>query len=152
MADERQRTKSELKRLFSNLRRKMISDNMMSILIDVLWRDRVQGNWAQTDPYQPDFLKNKPAIAHIEADVVENLQSHTVNVEFKNEFTAIPAGMGNLKIYRLEPEEGEYILADVLFNFPSLTWLTTTGFTVQINSTENLTGIFIDYTFIEKTT
>lgn len=152
MADERQRTKSELKRLFSNLSRKLITDNMMSILIDVLWRDRIQGNWTQTDLYQADYIKNKPAVAHIEADVVENLQSHTVNVEFKNEFTAIPAGMGNLKIYRLAPEEGEYILADVLFSFPSLTWLTTTGFTVKINPTEDLTGIFIDYTFIQKTT
>lgn len=40
MADERVRTKSELKRLFTNLKRKGISDDMISILIDSLWRDR----------------------------------------------------------------------------------------------------------------
>jgi len=61
---ERLRTKSELKRLFTNLRRKLITDNMMSILIDVLWRDRVQADWDQEDQYQPDFIKNKPPGIH----------------------------------------------------------------------------------------
>jgi hypothetical protein len=41
MADERLRTKRELKRLFTNLKRKGITDDMMSIAIDTLWRDRV---------------------------------------------------------------------------------------------------------------
>jgi len=59
---ERLRTKSELKRLFTNLRRKLITDNMMSILIDVLWRDWVQSDWNQDDPYQPDYIKGKPDI------------------------------------------------------------------------------------------
>jgi hypothetical protein len=40
MADERLRTKRELKRLFTNLRGKPITDDMISILIDTLWRDR----------------------------------------------------------------------------------------------------------------
>lgn len=40
MADERLRTKRELKRLFTNLKRKGITDDMISILIDTLWRDR----------------------------------------------------------------------------------------------------------------
>ena len=40
MADERLRTKLELKRLFTNLKRKGITDDMVSILIDVLWRDK----------------------------------------------------------------------------------------------------------------
>ena len=40
MADQRLRTKRELKRLFTNLPRKGITDDMISILIDTLWRDR----------------------------------------------------------------------------------------------------------------
>ena len=40
MADQRLRTKRELKSLFTNLRRKGITDDMISILIDTLWRDR----------------------------------------------------------------------------------------------------------------
>ncbi|MCA1759930.1 MAG: hypothetical protein LC658_09190, partial [Bacteroidales bacterium] len=40
MADERLRTKRELKHLFTGLRRKGITDEMISILIDTLWRDR----------------------------------------------------------------------------------------------------------------
>ena len=40
MADKRLRTKAELKRLFTNLKRKGITDDMMSILIDVLWREK----------------------------------------------------------------------------------------------------------------
>jgi hypothetical protein len=40
MADERLRTKRELKNLFTNLKRKGISDDMISILIEALWRDK----------------------------------------------------------------------------------------------------------------
>ena len=40
MADQRLRNKRELKHLFTNLRRKGITDEMISILIDTLWRDR----------------------------------------------------------------------------------------------------------------
>ena len=40
MADQRLRNKRELKHLFTNLRRKGIIDEMISILIDTLWRDR----------------------------------------------------------------------------------------------------------------
>lgn len=41
MADERLRNKSELKRLFTNLRGKNITEEMMSIAIDSLWRDKL---------------------------------------------------------------------------------------------------------------
>lgn len=41
MSDERSRTKSELKHLFTNLSKKSITEDMISILIDVLWRDKV---------------------------------------------------------------------------------------------------------------
>ena len=41
MADERLRTRSELKRLFTGLRDKDITDEMMSIAIDSLWRDKL---------------------------------------------------------------------------------------------------------------
>jgi len=40
MADERLRTKRELKLLFTNLLEKGLTDAMFSILIDTLWRDR----------------------------------------------------------------------------------------------------------------
>jgi hypothetical protein len=40
MADDRLRTKSELKRLFTNLKGKPITEEMMGILVDVLWRDK----------------------------------------------------------------------------------------------------------------
>lgn len=41
MADERIRTRSELKRLFTNLTNKPVTDEMMSIAIDSLWRDKI---------------------------------------------------------------------------------------------------------------
>ena len=40
MADKRLRTKTEIKRFFTNLKGKPITDDMISILIDVLWRNR----------------------------------------------------------------------------------------------------------------
>jgi hypothetical protein len=86
---------------------------------------------------------------HIESDTVKELESHTVSIEFKNEFEAVPSGIGNLRVYRIIPEEDYFIMEDVLFGFPSTDWLTTTGFTIVINSLENLTGIEVDYTFIK---
>lgn len=41
MSDERIRTRSELKRLFTNLLGKPVADEMMSIAIDSLWRDKI---------------------------------------------------------------------------------------------------------------
>lgn len=41
MADERIRTRSEIKRLFTNLLNKPVTDEMMSIAIDSLWRDKI---------------------------------------------------------------------------------------------------------------
>jgi hypothetical protein len=41
MPDERSRTKSEIKYLFTGLKNKEITDDMMSILIDFLYRDPV---------------------------------------------------------------------------------------------------------------
>jgi len=41
MADERSRTRTEVKRLFTGLKQKGITDEMMSILIDFLYRDPV---------------------------------------------------------------------------------------------------------------
>jgi hypothetical protein len=38
--EKRLRTKNELKRLFTNLKRRGITDEMIAILIDVLWRDK----------------------------------------------------------------------------------------------------------------
>jgi hypothetical protein len=38
--EKRLRTKNELKQLFTNLKRRGITDEMMSILVDVLWRDK----------------------------------------------------------------------------------------------------------------
>ena len=40
MSNERLRTKQELKNLFTNLKRKGITDDMISILIDALWREK----------------------------------------------------------------------------------------------------------------
>jgi len=88
---ERLRTKSELKRLFTNLRRKLITDNMMSILIDVLWRDRVQADWEQTDQYQEDFINNKPEIPEeqIQSDWTQADDEEVDFIKNKPESTAV---------------------------------------------------------------
>lgn len=41
MADERTRTRKELKQLFTGLKNKPITDELMSIAIDSLWRDKI---------------------------------------------------------------------------------------------------------------
>jgi hypothetical protein len=89
-------------------------------------------------------------IKNIQSGLVTNIASHTVEIEFTQEFESIPVGVPNLKIYRYEAFEGAYILQDVLFTYPSTTWLTVTGFTITIDPSETLSGIILEYTFLES--
>jgi hypothetical protein len=93
-------------------------------LIDSLWRDTVI-------PYQPGRLTD--------------IQSAEVSVTFTRPFLNVPIGLSNLKAYRWV----DGYIQDVLFTYPSETWLTNSGFTIIIHETESLTGIIIEYNFIE---
>lgn len=83
--------------------------------------------------------------AHEDYGVLRNLNSRSVSVIFSEEYDSIPYGRSNLKVYReVSVELGK--LADQQVLIYNLT-VTTTGFTFEIDSSEALAGIEVEYFF-----
>ena len=81
-------------------------------------------------------------------DELTGLVSHNVSVTFKNLYKQIPVGRDLTKVYRsYEEAPGKPVLEDVLFYNLDVT---LTGFTLTIDSSEGLTGVFVEYHFKEK--
>lgn len=83
---------------------------------------------------------------HIEKDVLSGLASKTVTVEFESEFSSTPIGW--IKVYRMtEMPNGTYREQDVLWGHTTSTKVSTTGFVIQIDDSESLTGVIVEYEF-----
>lgn len=82
--------------------------------------------------------------------ILTGLVSRSVSVDFSFEFSAVPVGRKNIHVYRtVEPETNVFLDQDVLHHSISVS---TTGFSLEIDSSEDLTGIIIEYHFIPQTT
>lgn len=89
---------------------------------------------------------------HFEIGKINELTSHNVNVEFTEPFVNQPIGIGNIQVYRLEyiGSLNGYVRTDVLHYFPDgVPILYKTGFSLTIDSSENLLGVTIEYIFTE---
>jgi len=77
--------------------------------------------------------------------ILSGLGSSSVAVNFPIPFPSIPVGRKNLHVYRVyTPEPGKDVDENVLFY--GLT-VTTSGFSFEIDSSESLTGVIIEYLF-----
>lgn len=86
--------------------------------------------------------------ANVQAGRLTGLASRTVTVTFRQAFDEIPVGLP--RAYRMVADGGVYLMQDVLFSYPTESWLTETGFTITIDTAEELTGIIILYDFTES--
>lgn len=86
---------------------------------------------------------------HRELGILTELSSALVEVTFGLEFTKIPVGFASLKVYRMVAMGGGYNYQDVLHTFPTIEPVSLTGFTLNIHSSESLTGVIIEYNFTE---
>lgn len=90
---------------------------------------------------------------HLEVGKLTDLASRTVEVTFDAVFAEVPAGLQNLKVYRwAQVVAGKYRPRDVQYYFNADTDLTVSGFTLQIEASESLTGVIVEYLFHEKYT
>lgn len=92
------------------------------------------------------------AAKHFENGKLTGLTSNTVVVSFAEPFTTKPT-LVQLKIYRMVeniPIAGKFAMQDVLHYFDDdEDWVITTGFSLFIDSSEDLNGVIIDYCFTE---
>lgn len=80
-----------------------------------------------------------------DAGILTGLSSASVSVTFRSEYKSTPVGRKNIHVYRVvEPETGIVLDEDVLHHSVAVT---TTGFTLTIDSSESLTGVVIEYLF-----
>lgn len=126
---ERKRTLSEFIYWFRP--KKIVTGAMMVPLIKAIWSNN-------------NFFLN------LEADNVTPA-SHTVAVTFRKAFSAAPAGITNLKVYRMgQFIAGKYGPKEVQWYMTAPGKLTATGFEIEIEAAESLTGVIVEYLFYEK--
>ena len=83
---------------------------------------------------------------HYEKDTITGLSSATVSVTFEAAFTTTPVTV-TFNVYRYVPSGASYVKEDVLYTVAGSNWVTTTGFTITIDSSESLTGGYVEYYF-----
>ena len=77
------------------------------------------------------------------------LSSRSVSKTFSPAYSSLPAIVA-FRVYRNEETytgSGKYRMKDVLYDHSSAVWLTVSGFTLDIDSSESLIGVIIDYKF-----
>lgn len=89
---------------------------------------------------------------HIEERRMTNLSSYTVDVTFTEAFTTLPTGIANLRVYRIaEVTPGVTRAKDVRYrNIENSdgSIVSLTGFSIEIDSNESLTGVIVEYLFL----
>ena len=87
---------------------------------------------------------------HFENGKLTNLTSNTVIVSFTEPFTIKPT-LVQLKVYRMVeniPIAGKFVMQDVLHYFDDdEDWVVLTGFSLFIDSSEDLNGVIVEYCF-----
>ena len=87
--------------------------------------------------------------AAYESDSLTGLTTLLNSVTFGTPFDATPLVL-LFNVYRyFEYEAGKFIREEVKYYLSGPTWYNTTGFTITIDTSENLTGVIIDYKFEE---
>ena len=101
--------------------------------------------------YDLDTLNFLREETHKERGYSTGLSSRTVTVTFDVPFDNVPIGLSNLKVYRWQQVvAGKWRARDVQYYFTTSGSLTNTGFSLEIETTESLTGVIIEYLFFER--
>lgn len=81
-------------------------------------------------------------------DLDNSSDDHTITITFSAEFPIIPLTT-RFKVYRFaQVVPGKYRRKDVPY-YQAVDWLTITGFEIEIEADEDLTGVIIEYKFEE---
>lgn len=86
---------------------------------------------------------------HVEKGRITSPGSRVVSVIFDDAFVAAPIPL-LFDVFRYTAvDTGKYIRDNVLYYVSGATWATTTGFDITIDDSESLTGVYIEYYFVE---
>jgi hypothetical protein len=85
---------------------------------------------------------------HVEAGRLENLSSHLISVVFSENFINQPIGE-EPQIYRIENFKGKFRRENLLWGWEDANQPTTTGFSLNIDNSEPLTNVILEYAYVE---
>ena len=87
---------------------------------------------------------------HVEKSRETGLASRSIAVTFGAAFTGVPI-TNTLRVYRITAVvTGKYRFQDVLWYHATATPVTATGFELEIETSESLTGIILEYEFTQS--
>jgi len=111
-------------------------------------RKRIANNY---NSIKSTFISgSNAAVVHREfatAYGVTDIVDRVIEVTFVQEFKVRPNGW--FKVYRLNSRSGKYFPANVLHWHNVEDWLTTTGFSLEIDPNEPLAGVIFEYYYTE---
>ncbi len=121
---------------------------------DILWKeanlyaqdsaDLATEAWVLTQI--PDSVQNSNL--HVEAGRLEDLTSRAVSVTFADTFLTQPIGE-EPQIYRVESFKGNYRRSKLLWGWADASQPTNTGFSLNIDSSEPLANVVLEYIYVE---
>lgn len=83
-----------------------------------------------------------------ERGILTGLASRAITITFDTPFTSLPLPV-ILRAYRWQnPSTGVYYMENVMFSYPSESWYSVSGFSINIDSGEILTGVIVEYLFL----
>jgi hypothetical protein len=85
---------------------------------------------------------------HLESNRIEQLASRNLSVTFLNSFNKRPIGE-EPQVYRVKSFNGNYRREGVLWGWADTNQPSTTGFELNIDNSENLDNVIIEYAFVE---
>jgi hypothetical protein len=75
--------------------------------------------------------------------------TRTITVDFQTPFLERPIGW--VKTYRYEPRSGGgFFYTNAIHYVNSIDWLNELGFEIIVENYEALTGLFVEYSFVER--
>lgn len=97
-------------------------------------------------------LSNLISDTHVEKGRLSGLSSRSVSVTFDSAFSGTPIAV-TFEVYRYSDiGGGKYVKQrNVAYYLSGASWVTTTGFAIEIDTSESLTGLFVEYYFVEAT-
>jgi hypothetical protein len=76
-----------------------------------------------------------------------DITDRSVSITFTNPFQIYP--IGDVRCWRMVPQNGVWIRQNVLFTHAIENWLDTDHFELEIDPNESLTGVILQYLFQE---
>jgi hypothetical protein len=118
-----------------------IDPSTISVVLD-------HDDWDKSKRYPLSEILSSVSISTTKVGKLSDLSSRSVTVVFDTPF-ASSSIKEHVEVYRYKSEGGVYEREDILYHFASAGWFSTTGFSLVIEDSEDLTGIIVSYEFIQ---